>query len=82
MENESVQESPEMVPVREFVWTDDYSYMRWLTCRNHPTARYLTKNPFWRSLLVLRFDETLNAECPCPFDDLMVIVERSKPPTD
>lgn len=29
---------------------DDFSTMKRLTCVNHPTARYLTKNPWARGL--------------------------------
>lgn len=71
-----------LIPVREFEWTDDYSFMRWMTCRNHPTARYLTKNPFYRSIHVLRFPVDTDGECPCPFDDLAVIVPDEPTVTD
>lgn len=73
------------MPIGEFEWTNDYSYLRTLTCKNHPTARYLTKNPFFRSIgiIALPIDEgierTPTGECTCPFKDLVVIVESSQP---
>ncbi|MFG3405629.1 hypothetical protein [Streptomyces sp. NPDC048142] len=74
----------DLVPVGEFDWTDDYSYQRILTCKNHPTARYSTKNPWMRSLGVIRLPEgdiprTNTGECTCPFRDLVVIVSESQP---
>lgn len=63
------------IPVREYEWTDDYSYMRELTCKNHPTARYLTKNPWSRSLHFIKPPDGYIGECECPFSDLVVIVK-------
>ena len=62
-------------------WSD-LSVMKEMTCKNHPTARYLTKNPSTRGLhFVTVSDEGMRGEfedgkleCPCPFSDLMVIV--------
>ena len=73
-----------LVPVREFTWTDDYSFLRELTCRNHPTANYLTKNPWNRSLLLVKFPDAATKECECLFDDLVVVVYPGKadPPQD
>ncbi|KIQ62411.1 hypothetical protein TR51_25570 [Kitasatospora griseola] len=77
-----------LIPVRNFEWTDDLSYMRTLTCKNHPTARYLTKNPFSRGLNLTKWPEdddtprTPIGECTCPFGDLVVIVEESQAPED
>jgi hypothetical protein len=58
----------------------DYSTMKTLTCRNHPTAEYLTKNPWLRSIHVIRLPESLGdkertdtGECRCPFSDLVVV---------
>jgi hypothetical protein len=73
-----------LVPVREYEWTDDYSYLRTLTCKNHPTAKYLTKNPFYRSISVVRLpdgdiERSNTGECTCPFDDLVVVVAESQP---
>lgn len=69
-----------LVPVSEYTWTDDYSFLRTLTCKNHPTARYLTKNPWFRSVHLVKRPEgniprTETGECTCPFDDLMVVDE-------
>jgi hypothetical protein len=69
--------------MKEFEWTDDYSFMRSMTCINHPTARYLTKNPFWRSIHVVRLPEgaiqrSFTGECICPITDLAVIVEEEE----
>lgn len=61
------------------VW-GDYARMKRLTCRNHPDAEYLTKNPWTRSLAItalpkgLRPEErTATGECRCPFRDLVVV---------
>lgn len=73
-----------LVPVGEFEWTDDYSFHRVLTCKNHTDARYSTKNLWSRSLFVQKLPEgemprTPTGECTCPVSDLMVIAELSKP---
>lgn len=66
-----------LIPVREHTWTDDFSYLREMTCRNHPTAVYYTKNPFERGIHIIKFaDEMGWQECPCPFNDLMVKVRK------
>lgn len=67
-----------LTPVSEYVWTEDYSFLRSLTCKNHQTARYLTKNPWFRSLHLIKPPEgdiqrSETGECVCPFNDLMVI---------
>jgi hypothetical protein len=72
-----------LTPIGEYVWTDDYSFLRTLTCKNHPTARYLTKNPWYRSIHLIKFPEgdierNENGECTCPFTDLMVIEGAGK----
>lgn len=48
-----------------------------ITCVNHPTARYLSKNPMTRSLHFVRAPEGFGytRECPCPYGDLRVKVE-------
>lgn len=63
-----------LIPVLEYVWTDDMSFMRELTCIHHPTARYLTKNPFSRTLHVVNYPNGMTGECTCPLRDLAVIV--------
>jgi hypothetical protein len=60
-----------------------------LTCVNHPTAKYYSKNPFSRGLHIIEYpveyrtklkgggtNPLLGEECPCPFDDLRVVVEE------
>lgn len=59
-----------LVPINEFEWTDDYSYHRTLTCKNHPQNRFSTKNPWDRTIFCLTGD------CPCPISDLMVVVQE------
>ena len=72
-----------LVPIGEYEWTDDYSFHRTLTCKNHPTAKYLTKNPFYRSIHVVKLPEgeierSETGECTCPFSDLVVVTDESK----
>lgn len=72
-----------LVRVGEFEWTDDYSFMRTMTCINHPTARYSTKNPYFRSLFIVKLPEgdierTATGECTCPISDLVVLVEETE----
>jgi hypothetical protein len=62
-------------------WSD-MSTMKELTCVHHPTAQYLTKNPWQRGLHFI--EPCVEApvegwpfggfECPCPFSDLRVVV--------
>ena len=56
---------------------DDLSTMKTLTCRNHTGARYVTKNPWTRSLHFVKGDPTVGptTECSCDFDDLVQIIE-------
>lgn len=74
-----------LIKIEDWEWGNDYSYMRTLTCVNHPTARYLTKNPFYRSIGVIALpidddiERTATGECICPFEDLRVIKESSQP---
>lgn len=57
---------------------------RHMTCVNHPTARYITKNPHTRTLHFIKPCEEApqegwpmgGLECPCPFSDLRVIMEE------
>jgi hypothetical protein len=63
----------------EFAWTDDYSFMRTMTCKNHPTARYSTKNPADRSIFCRKLPEgdierSHTGECMCPISDLVVVL--------
>lgn len=67
----------ETVPVGEFVWGEP-GRLKPLTCKNHPTARYLTKHPWLRGLHFIKAADGFGPyeECPCPFDDLVVIIEE------
>lgn len=59
--------TPQLFPVKEFrSW--DYSRPHSLICKNHPDLRWYWKGP----------GRNLHApwnECPCPFEDLRVIVQ-------
>ncbi len=54
---------------------EDFSTMKVLTCKNHPTARYSTKNPWQRRLHILEYPKDCQGECSCPMSDLCLIVE-------
>lgn len=64
-------ETVEVTPVSEFRFPEPGSTMFKLTCRNHPTAKYLTKNPYERNLHLIESPEGFG-ECACPFKDLVV----------
>jgi hypothetical protein len=85
-----VMRDPLLVPIGEAAahgvdWSD-LSTHKTMTCRNHPTAVYLTKNPAIRSVhFVKPCDEAPQAgwplaglECPCPFDDLVVVLDPAR----
>jgi len=68
------------VPINEFEWPEPGGLFE-VTCKNHPTAEYLTKNPWSRSLHAVGMptDEdmagaprSVTGECRCPFDHLVV----------
>lgn len=61
--------------IGDFPWDDDFSTHRSLTCINHPTALYSTKNPYHRGIHFLRTANEFpyGTECPCPFSDLAVL---------
>lgn len=72
------------VPVRVFKFaqydgprleTPPKEGMYTLTCVKHPVAKYLTKNPYQRSIHVIKFG-LHNKECDCPFNDLMVVTDE------
>lgn len=44
----------------------DVSTHKEMVCKNHPEAKFSSKNPWQRSLFILTVD------CPCPISDLMV----------
>lgn len=81
LEQEPVQGPALLVSVDDFPWTDDFSWMRELTCVNHPTAKYYTKNLFSRGLHIITLpqgipmeERTYTGECKCPLRDLVVVV--------
>jgi hypothetical protein len=61
---------PVLIKVAEYPLWDDRSFMKELRCVNHPKARYLTKNPYDRSIFV-----DGNFECDCPLSDMRVYVD-------
>jgi hypothetical protein len=66
-----------LIPIKEFNWGEvGPSYE--LTCINHQTAVYYSKNPWLRNLHFSRGAEDIGpfTECPCPFSDLVVKVEE------
>lgn len=68
------------IPVDEFEW-GEIGPMHELTCKNHPTAEYLTKNPWMRGIHFIKGPKEFGpfTECPCPFGDLVVVVETPDP---
>jgi hypothetical protein len=70
--------STEMHPVADFDFVD--MEMKELTCKNHPLAVYLTKNPWSRGLHFIQgpngLTSLLDEECDCPFDDLRVVIRN------
>lgn len=71
-----MSEATRLTPINDTkdypIW-DDLSTMKTLTCKNHPTARYSTKNPWIRNLHIIRYPEGLGGECSCPFSDLCLV---------
>ena len=72
------------IPVNEFPWPEPGA-MFTLTCKNHPSARYLTKNPFMRSLHLIEVpvdlkpeEKTSTGECACAFADMIVDPDTEK----
>lgn len=70
-----------LVPVREFEWTDDFSYHRTLTCQNHPSARYSSKNVWQRSIFIVTppegdIERGPSGDCTCKVTDLLVMVKQ------
>ncbi len=65
------------IPVHEYRFRDYNGFtpddtrpaMAYLTCKNHPEMRFLTKNPFQRTLHFLG----PYPECDCKFEDLLVV---------
>ena len=65
----------ECIPINLFSFGEPGPEMFVLTCKNHPTAKYLTKNPYQRSVHFIREPEGFRhgQECPCKFKDLVVV---------
>lgn len=62
------------IPVAEFTFPEPGPEMFELVCKNHPQSRYLTKNPYSRSLHYTPAPEHFfEPECTCPFTDLVVV---------
>jgi hypothetical protein len=69
----------DLVTIKEFEWTKDFSYQRKLTCINHQECMWGTKNPFERSV---HYYSLAVEECKCPDSDLRVVVSQSQNPWD
>jgi hypothetical protein len=74
------------IPVRTYrdagLFTEDYTYHRILSCRNHPHLRWSTKNPYTRSVFPFPTNMQTLAdvdECTCPLDDATVIRDAHWP---
>ena len=70
----------EMFPLKDaLVDWDDLSFHKILTCVNHPRSRFITKNPWSRSVFMIRGvaggPEMIDEECDCPFDDMRYIID-------
>lgn len=80
-----LEDGREATPIYEFKFrdynsstftVDDTPSMVYLTCKNHPTALYSSKNPHQRNLHILKFPNgSPDGECACPFSDLVVLAE-------
>jgi len=58
-----------LIPIREFAdW--DYSQPRTITCVNHQTDRWYWKGPGRN----MHYSGPTWPECPCPYDDLRVMM--------
>lgn len=74
------------IPIRVYrqanLFTEDYTYHRILSCRNHPDLRWSSKNPYTRSVFPLpNGTQTLRDydECTCPLDDAVVVNDSHWP---
>lgn len=66
---------PITTAVEEFDWAHNGMKDQLLTCRNHNTGLWMTKNPSSRHLHFLREPIGMSWECSCPFSDLVVITD-------
>ena len=65
------------VPIKEYPWDEKFDGgLKTVTCRYHPTARYLTKHPRIRSLHFVQAPDPAHpfTECKCPYSDLVVVI--------
>ena len=57
---------------------NDLSTSKELTCINHQGMKYLTKNPWTRTLHIVEMDPAVagsgHLECACPFSDLRIVI--------
>jgi len=86
VEEMKLEDGREVVPVNEFKFQDyDGSYKEgdekrpesvYLTCKNHSTALYSSKNPYQRGLHFLQMATGFpyGQECPCSFSELVVVL--------
>ena len=64
-----------LIPLAEFDWAANDMKLQEITCKNHTTARYLSKHPWQRRLHFVEaaVDMPPFTECPCPLEDLCVV---------
>jgi hypothetical protein len=68
------------IPVNKYPWNEQELEHKTLTCKNHPSARYLTKHAYARNLHLIEvptdegIERTDIGECTCPFLDMVVVV--------
>lgn len=78
---EYAQEMPHMIVfligtrLGDFDWEHNDMELRTITCMSHPSARYLSKHPWQRSLHFVEsaVDMPPFTECPCPLKNLVVV---------
>lgn len=64
------------IPVLDFRFPEPGPTMFELQCPKHPHSRYLTKNPYQRSLHYCpKPEDMFEPECKCPFESLEVVSE-------
>jgi len=70
-----IPEGIKFVPVAEFAWTDDRSWHRTVTCMNHPSAKYYTKNFYYQGLHFIATPNgfPLGKECDCSVASFAVV---------
>lgn len=67
----------EYIPYDKFQWPEPGPMFE-VTCKNHPTARYLTKGPA-RGLHFIEGAVEFGpwTECPCSGTDLVVVIDEA-----